>query len=91
MSVRLKTKLSLGLGFLFLVILTFGILSLYYINRLSGDANRILKNNYESWCIPIICSRPWKIFPPIPTAITVFDANLQKSGSQCDRSRREGS
>jgi PAS domain S-box-containing protein len=77
MSVRLKTKLSLGLGFLFLVILTFGILSLYYINRLSGDANRILKNNYESL---VYSNNMLKALEDIPTdtnAFTEFNANLQ--------------
>jgi PAS domain S-box-containing protein len=45
---RLKTKLSLGLVFLFVVILLFGILGIVNINRLSNDANQVLKNNYES-------------------------------------------
>lgn len=77
MSVRLKTKLSLGLGFLFLVILTFGILSLYYINRLSGDANRILKNNYESLVYSNNMLKALEDIPTDSTAITVFDANLK--------------
>ncbi len=45
---KLKTKLSLGLGFLFLVILLFGILGTININRLSNDADLILKDNHES-------------------------------------------
>ncbi|AXY77211.1 HAMP domain-containing protein [Paraflavitalea soli] len=77
MSVRLKTKLSLGLGFLFLVILTFGILSLYYINRLSGDANRILKNNYESLVYSNNMLKALEDIPTDSTAITIFDANLK--------------
>lgn len=48
MATRLKTKLSIGLIFLFLVILLFGILGIFYINRLSNDAQQILKNNHES-------------------------------------------
>ncbi|HTS45587.1 MAG TPA: ATP-binding protein [Puia sp.] len=48
MSLRLKTKLSLGLIFLFIVILSFGILGLVNINLLSHDANLVLKNNHES-------------------------------------------
>jgi PAS domain S-box-containing protein len=43
---KLKTKLTLALLFLFLVILTFGILSLVYIKKLSSEADKILKNNY---------------------------------------------
>ena len=48
MSVRLKTKLSLGLIFLFIVIVLFGILGLFYINRLSNEARQVLQNNQES-------------------------------------------
>ncbi len=45
---RLKTKLTLGIGFLFLVIVVFGILGILSIHRLKNDADRILKNNYET-------------------------------------------
>ncbi len=45
---RLKTKLSASLIFLFLVIVLFGVLGIYYINKLSNDAQLILKNNHES-------------------------------------------
>jgi len=45
---RIKTKLRLGTGFLFIVILIFGVLSLVTINRLRTDARQILKNNFES-------------------------------------------
>src|SRR5579863_6896511 len=45
---RLKTKLSASLIFLFLVIVLFGVLGIFYINKLSNDAQLILKNNYES-------------------------------------------
>ena len=78
MGIRLKTKLSLGLGFLFLVILTFGILSLYYINRLSGDANRILKNNYESLVYSNNMLKALEDMPADPAAITAFNNNLTK-------------
>ncbi len=45
---KIKTQLRLGFGFLFLVVLAFGLLSLYYINRISTSARVILKDNYES-------------------------------------------
>ena len=48
MAVKLKTKLTVGLIFLFLVILVFGILGIANINLLSRDADLILKDNYES-------------------------------------------
>lgn len=77
MGVRLKTKLSLGLGFLFLVILAFGILSLYYINRLSGDSNRILKNNYESLVYSNNMLKALEDMPTDSSAMTAFNANLK--------------
>ncbi|HSZ26159.1 MAG TPA: ATP-binding protein, partial [Cytophagaceae bacterium] len=45
---RIKTKLSLGLGFLFSVLLLLGGLGTYYIHRLSNDAKKITEDNYES-------------------------------------------
>ncbi len=45
---RLKTKLSIGLTFLFIVILSFGILGIANINRLTREFNQVLKSNHES-------------------------------------------
>jgi PAS domain S-box-containing protein len=45
---RLKTKLSASLVFLFSVILLFGILGIFYINKLSNESRMIIKNNHES-------------------------------------------
>ncbi len=44
----LKKKLTLGLGFLFLIIFVLGIFCSYHIGSLSQDAENILKNNYKS-------------------------------------------
>jgi signal transduction histidine kinase len=46
--IRIKTKLSLGLSFLFLVIVLLIATGLYFLNRLSADAEIILKDNYDS-------------------------------------------
>ncbi len=45
---KIKTKLHLGFGFLFVVVLFFGAVSLFYLNQISGSAKVILKDNYES-------------------------------------------
>ena len=45
---RIKTKVALGVAFLFFVIITVGGLGLYYLSQLSDDAKNILTNNYES-------------------------------------------
>ncbi|WP_345952832.1 ATP-binding protein [Mucilaginibacter sp. PAMB04168] len=45
---KIKTKLRLGFGFLFVVVLFFGAISLYYIQDISNNAKVILKDNYET-------------------------------------------
>ena len=45
---KIKNKLLLGFGLLFIVILLFGVVSLYYIEQLSETSNIALKNNYET-------------------------------------------
>lgn len=45
---KVKNKLRLGFGFLFVVVLVFGAVSLFYINEISNSAKVILKDNYES-------------------------------------------
>lgn len=75
---KLKTKLSFALGFLFLVILTFGMLSIFYIKKLSNDADRILKNNHETL---MYCNNMLKALDVIPkdkNALNTFEQNLQK-------------
>jgi NtrC-family two-component system sensor histidine kinase KinB len=47
----LKRKLSLGLGFLFLIIFVLTFVCSYYIGELSQDAENILKDNYKSLVI----------------------------------------
>ncbi len=45
---NIKTKISLGLFFLFTVILIVGGISIYYLREISDDAKNIIKANYES-------------------------------------------
>lgn len=45
---KIKHKLRLGFGFLFLAVIFFGATSLYYINTIARSAKTILKNNYET-------------------------------------------
>jgi hypothetical protein len=44
----LKTKLSLGIGFLFIIIFALAGFCSYYIQKLSYESDNILKNNYNS-------------------------------------------
>lgn len=45
---RIKTKVRLGVVFLFFVILGIGGVGVYYLSALSRDSENILKDNYES-------------------------------------------
>ncbi|MGF6926530.1 signal transduction histidine kinase [Chitinophaga sp. W2I13] len=45
---RLKTKITLGVLFLYIMLLVVSILGYYYLNRLNEKAKFILKDNYES-------------------------------------------
>jgi len=75
---RLKTKLSLGIGFLFVVILVFGTLSIISIMRLKNDAARVLKNNHESL---VYCNNILKALDEMShdsSAYMVIEKNIQK-------------
>jgi PAS domain S-box-containing protein len=76
MAMRLKTKLSLGLLFLFVVIVLFGILGIVNINWMSRDANLVLKNNQESL---LYCNNMFKALENIrfqKDAAQDFEKNL---------------
>lgn len=45
---KIKTKLYLGLIFLFIVIIAIGLLGILSINKMANDSKAILKANYES-------------------------------------------
>src|ERR1700721_22574 len=78
MGMRLKTKLSIGLVFLFTVILLFGIMGLVTINRLSRESGLVLKNNQESL---LYCNNMLKALENIKTqkdAQQILEDNLAK-------------
>lgn len=45
---KIKSKLRLGFGFLFVMVLLFGIFSGFYLKQIAEDSKVILKDNYES-------------------------------------------
>ncbi|GGI24971.1 ATP-binding protein [Pedobacter mendelii] len=45
---KIKTKLRLGFGFLFLIVLSFGVIALFFLNELSNKSKVILKDNYKT-------------------------------------------
>ncbi|MES2727283.1 MAG: hypothetical protein V4643_09290 [Bacteroidota bacterium] len=45
---KIKTKLTLGIGLLFALIILLGGVSAWYINLLKGDTENILVDNYNT-------------------------------------------
>jgi PAS domain S-box-containing protein len=78
MAVKLKTKLTVGLIFLFLVILVFGILGTVNINLLSRDADLILKDNYESIIYGTNMLKALENINTRKDAMASFEENLKK-------------
>jgi PAS domain S-box-containing protein len=75
---RLKTKLSAGLIFLFTVILLFGILGIVSVNKLSRDANQVLENNHESIVYSNNMLKALDNIKSQKDAIQIFEDNLSK-------------
>ncbi|HUI71148.1 MAG TPA: hypothetical protein VL354_11570 [Spirochaetia bacterium] len=74
----LRTKLTLGLGFLFLIIFALAAYDSFSIQQLSGEADRILKDNYDSL---VFCKNMLVALDDMRTAAsaTVPGANPSKS------------
>jgi PAS domain S-box-containing protein len=75
---KLKTKLVLGLSFLFIVILAFGILSIVYINRFSNDSKSVLHNNLESLLYSNNMLKALEEIPLKKESVNLFKKNLEK-------------
>jgi PAS domain S-box-containing protein len=75
---KLKTKLTVGIGFLFIVILVFGILGITSIYKLSTNTNKILTNNYETLVYNNNMLKALEELPDNKTAYTEFENNLGK-------------
>jgi PAS domain S-box-containing protein len=77
MRMNIKTKLTFGLLFLFIVIICFGVLGIYYVNRLSKDASKILMDNQISleYCSQMLKSLD--AIPDDPSKIAIFETNLK--------------
>src|ERR1700754_585391 len=76
MRIRIKTKLTVGLFILFAVILAFGALGIFYVNRLKSDAGMILKDNHISL---EYCNHMLKALDELPATASqyaVFEKNL---------------
>ena len=74
---KLKAKLTVGIGFLFIVILVFGILGIVSISKLSNDADKILKNNYETLVYNNNMLKALDELPNSQQAYADFETNLE--------------
>src|SRR5580765_2117046 len=75
---KIRTKLSLGLLFLFLVIIIIGAVGIYSINRLASDSKAILKANYESLQFSKNMQLALDSYEDgEPTSLQKFESNLQ--------------
>src|SRR6187431_1948087 len=74
----IKIKVTLGVLFLFTVILAIGGLGLYYLKSLSSDSKNILKDNYESLEYTKRIVEQCDLFKTDSArAINIMEANLQ--------------
>jgi PAS domain S-box-containing protein len=75
---RLKTKLSIGIGFLFAAILISGIIGIFSIYQLKNDARLILEDNYETL---VYSNNMLTLMDRVPfdsTVLPAFEDNLAK-------------
>jgi len=79
---KIKTKLRLGFGFLFIIVLSFGLIALFFLNELSNKSKVILKDNYKS--LKYVAAMRNVIdqnrLPLISTQLAIFKENLQNEG-----------
>ena len=77
---KIKTKLRLGFGFLFVVVLFFGAIAIYYIQEISENAKVILKDNYEtlSYTREMRTLLDENDLPLNPSVAAKFNGQLQK-------------
>jgi PAS domain S-box-containing protein len=75
---RLKTKLSIGIGFLFIAILISGILGILSIHVMKNDARLILEDNYETL---VYSNNMLKLLDKLledSTGVQLFEKNLKQ-------------
>ncbi|NTE00794.1 PAS domain-containing protein [Agrobacterium tumefaciens] len=80
---KIKTKLRLGFGFLFVIVLSFGLIALFFLNELSDKSKVILKDNYKS--LEYVAAMRNLIdehdFPLSTQQADIFEQNLKNEGT----------
>lgn len=75
---RLKTKLSIGIGFLFIAILISGVLGILSIHVMKNDARLILEDNYETLVYSNNMLKLLDKFLEDSTGVQLFEKNLKQ-------------
>jgi PAS domain S-box-containing protein len=79
MAVTVKNKIQLGTIFFFVLLILLGGPSIFFLVRLKNDANKIIKNNYETLTYCHGMQRQLDSFPIAPAhAIQQFDFYLKQ-------------
>lgn len=85
---KIKTKLRLGFGFLFIIVLSFGLIALFFLNELSDKSKVILKDNYKS--LKYVAAMRNIVdehsFPLSPRVAESFTKNLKDEGNNITES-----
>ena len=58
---KIKTKLTYGIGILFILILILGVVAGKYITDMSTDTRNILADNYQSLLTRLLIRRPKRV------------------------------
>ncbi|MFN3021779.1 ATP-binding protein [Chryseobacterium sp. TY3] len=75
---KIKTKLTFGVGFLFLMIIVLSVVSGWYINQLKRDTNNILMANYNTLLYSRNMLLTLEDVKSDPMAFSTFQKHLQK-------------
>jgi methyl-accepting chemotaxis protein len=75
---KIKTKLTVAIGTLFILIAILSVVAVFYINALSNDTNNILEANYNSLDYSKKMLIALDALPNDSNAINLFETNLLK-------------
>lgn len=75
---KIKTKLNIGVGLLFLMIFVLSVLSGWYVNQLKKDTNNILKANYNTLLYSRNMLLALEEINSDPLVFNVFQKHLEK-------------
>lgn len=75
---KIKTKLTVAIGTLFVLISMLSVVAIFYINAMSNDTNNILEDNYNSLDYSKKMMIALDALPNDSNAIKLFETNLLK-------------